>query len=629
MCGIAGVVAWHQRYQVTRSTLVGMAGRLAHRGPDGQDVWINHDAQATQDRPQCGLAFRRLAILDPEARAMQPMSDGRRQIVFNGEIYNFRELRAELDALRPGYPWRTAGDTEVLLRAYEIWGEACVDHLNGMFAFAIWEDESGALFLARDRMGQKPLFIALAPDRRGIAFASELSALRLLDWPDWSIDPLALGQYLRFGYIGAPATIYQGVAKLPPAHCMTCRAAQLPATRVYFEANEIDPASVQAQITSAEIRRRVIAAVKRQLVSDVPLGCFLSGGADSSVIAAAMKSAVEPGQRVLTFCIGFDDPRYDEASHAAAVADHLGAEHMQFTFRPSAAMDMQKLSGVFGEPFGDSSALPVHYLSQQTRQIVKVALSGDGGDELFGGYDRYRAMWWGAIFRAVPGAVRRLAEGLPDSHPKSGASRLKRFARALGLPAAERYVSYVCLFPMDDMHELAPQIPVRPFLLDLYRQLHTTRDAVQSALATDRVSYLPDDLLCKVDRASMLHGLEVRCPFLDHELVRSAAGLTTAQILGGGRKRMLREAFAADLPPSVFTRRKMGFAVPIGQWLRDELCPMMHDLLNAADSFVAGHLEKKKVSRMMRDHLDQRADYSQQLYALMMLELWWRDQKSG
>jgi asparagine synthase (glutamine-hydrolysing) len=408
---------------------------------------------------------------------------------------------------------------------------------------------------------------------------------------------------------------------------MICRGAALPETRVYFDPNEIN-ATESAEITSGEIRKRTITAVQRQLVSDVPLGCFLSGGVDSSIIAAAMKSAAGPGQRVLTFSIGFEDPRYDESAHAAAVAEHLGTEHEQFTFPASAAMDLPKLARVFGEPFGDSSALPVHFLSQQTAQSVKVALSGDGADELFGGYDRYRAMEWSRIFQAVPGAIRRLAEGLPMSHPKSGASKWKRFARALGLPAAERYASYVCLFPLNEMQELAPQIPLRPFLLDTYRSLHKTRDAVQSALATDRITYLPDDLLTKVDRASMLHGLEVRCPFLDHELVRCAAGLSTSQLLGGGRKRMLREAFSADLPPEVFSRRKMGFALPIGEWLRDELCPMMHDLLNASDSFAAANFEKKNVSRMMRDHLDHRSDHSQQLYALMMLELWWRDRKS-
>jgi asparagine synthase (glutamine-hydrolysing) len=627
MCGIAGVVAWHQRYQVARPALNAMAQRLAHRGPDGQDIYLNHEAEATLDHPQCGLAFRRLAILDPDPRAMQPMTDGSRHIVFNGEIYNFRELRAELDSHSPRMQWRTTGDTEVLLRAYRVWGESCVDHLNGMYAFAVWDEQVGSLFLARDRMGQKPLYVALAPDRRAVAFASELPALRLLDWPDWSVDTLALGQYLRFGYIPAPATIYKGVAKLPPAHTMICKGAELPETRVYFDPNEFNPADTE-KITSSEIRRRTMKAVQRQLVSDVPLGCFLSGGADSSIIAAVMKSAAGPGQRVLSFAIGFDDPRYDESAHASAVADFLGTEHEQFTYRASAADDLPKLARVFGEPFGDSSALPVHFLSEQTARSVKVALSGDGGDELFGGYDRYRAMRISAIFQSVPGVVRRIFEGLPASHPKSGASKLKRFARALGLPAAERYASYVCLFPMNEMQELAPQIPVRPFLLDTYRGLHQTRDAVQSALATDRITYLPDDLLTKIDRASMLHGLEVRSPFLDHELVRAAAGLSTDQLLAGGRKRMLREAFAADLPPEVFSRRKMGFAIPIGEWLRDELCPMMHDLLNAADSFAADNFDKKKIAAMMRDHLDHRSDHSQQLYALMMLELWWREQKS-
>jgi len=400
-------------------------------------------------------------------------------------------------------------------------------------------------------------------------------------------------------------------------------------TGKYFEPNE--PAANGAPKSPEKIvsrtRHLLMQAVRRQLVSDVPLGCFLSGGIDSSIIAAAMRAAVGDGQRVLTFSIGFDDRRYDETRFAAAVAKHLGTEHRQFIVRPNAADDLPRLAPVFGEPFGDSSALPTHYLSRETRKFVKVALSGDGGDEMFGGYDRYRAMTLGQRVGALPKGVAMLAgagKRLPGSHPKSPITRLKRFLATVNRPAGERYASYLQIFDQagigkllnQDMNSEASQRIVS----DRFEQLAQKFADAAAAMALDREIYLPEDLLTKVDRCSMLHALEVRSPFLDHELVHFAAGLPV-QFLQ--RKRLLKEAFAGDLPPFVFRRKKMGFAVPIGRWFRGSLRSLLHDALMASDSFASSHFKMSEVERLIAEHQRGR-DQSQRLYALLMLELWWR-----
>ena len=628
MCGIAGVISWDDKYRVTRETLQRMSAAIAHRGPDGEGFYLNHEQEVTPERPQCGFAFRRLAILDPDPRAMQPFTIGDKTIVFNGEIYNFRELRAELTTLRPDYHWRTTGDTEVLLLAYDVWAEQCLDRLNGMFAFAVWDEREKTLFLARDRMGQKPLYMTNLTDAGTVAFASELGALMVVPWIPKAHEPSAMIEYLRWGYIPGYKTIHASMHKLEPGHWYSSDAG--PETHKYFDPNE-----AVGTMAGTRVRSLVHTAVRRQLVSDVPLGCFLSGGVDSSIIAAAMRAAVADRGEVHTFSIGFDDPRYDETRYATAVAQHLKTVHHQFTVRPNAAEDLPRLAAVYGEPFSDSSALPTHYLSRETRSRVKVALSGDGGDELFGGYNRYRAMALEAKLRRVPRPLRSLLAGpvteqLPEGHPKSVASTMKRFLRTLDLPPHERYRSYVRLFDDAAIVSLLGLPPGhRLGKGEWVSTLQTTfqsrnRDPVQAAVAFDRKVYLPDDLLTKVDRASMLHGLEVRSPFMDHELVQFAAGLTTDQLLKGGPKRMLREAFADDLPAWVFKRKKMGFAMPIGEWFRGELRPMLRDHLFASDAFGRQHFDMKVVERLVDEHERQAVDHSQRLYALLMLELWWR-----
>jgi asparagine synthase (glutamine-hydrolysing) len=644
MCGFAGVVTWDEKYRVTQDTLEKMSRAIAHRGPDGEGYYLTRQNEPiTPDTPQVGLAFRRLAILDPDPRSNQPFHIGPLTLVFNGEIYNFRELKSEISNLRPDYQWRTTGDTEVLLMAYEVWRERCVEKLNGMFAFAVWDEQKKELFLARDRMGQKPLYVYHGyPLSEGqsdrpwqiIAFASELGALRAVAGLDWELDRCSLMEYLQWGYVPPHETMYARVGKLPAGATTSSDEGLIPS--IYFDPSESLKGNHAPGI--GETSRLVAQAVRRQLVSDVPVGCFLSGGIDSSVVAAAMKASLEDGQQLLTFSMGFEDSRYDESQYAVAVAQRLGTTHQQFFVRPEAAADLPRLASVFGEPFGDSSALPVHYLARETRRHVKVALSGDGGDELFGGYERYRAMRFERALSQTPVTLRNwlagpVAEAIPPSHPKTVSSKLKRLFESIDQPPNERYASYVAIFPdalLAELFNAAPKTRYTKFIAQTWEEQnedHEGLDAVQTALAVDRLTYLPEDLLTKVDRCSMMHGLEVRSPFMDHELVQFAAGLTTDQLLKGGPKRMLREAFAKDLPEFVFKRKKMGFAVPIGEWFRGELRGMLRENLFASNSFGRSHFNMRVVERLVEEHETQRVDHSQRLYALLMLELWWQQQK--
>ncbi len=664
MCGIAGLVAFDSSLGVEPPTLERMSRAIAHRGPDGAGIWIA--AQSYPSAPEivaasvglsrapfAALVHRRLAVIDPDARANQPFVDQRgRAIVFNGEIYNHRELRTELDRLDPNIHWRTRCDTEVLLAAYAQWGAACVDHLNGMFAFAVYDPNERSLFLARDRIGQKPLFYCAIANvgpaqpsgnspMRAVAFASELPALRQIDWIPTSIDPTSLNLYLRYGFIPGPATIHPGVFELPPGHRLFVTPSRSTLDRYW---SPPDPTNLSEPIAVADAVRQtrslVIQAVGRQLIADVPLGCFLSGGIDSSIIVAAMRHAGRSAAAIHTFSIGFEDRRYDESHYAAEVAAHLGTQHHAFTVRLDAPADLPALAAALGQPFADSSALPTFYLSRQTREHVTVALSGDGGDELFGGYDRYRAIRLSALLRSIGGpafcnAAAKLARHFPAAHPKSRMSRLQRLLQSLDQQTARRYSGYLRLFDDGLAESLlgggrpGPTIDTSDPMLETFAKW--AEDCPESpdrvAMAIDRRFYLPDDILTKVDRTSMQFALEVRSPFLDHDLVRFAGRLTRQQLFAGGGKRMLREAFSGDLPASVFNRPKMGFAVPIGQWLRTTLRPLLNDALLASDSCCRTRFNIAEVEKLIEDHHLARCDHSHRLYALLMLELWERSSR--
>ncbi|HEV7298077.1 MAG TPA: asparagine synthase (glutamine-hydrolyzing) [Tepidisphaeraceae bacterium] len=637
MCGIAGIIAWDERYRTSRHTLARMSDAIAHRGPDGERLWFNDEAsEISLDTPQVAFAFRRLAVIDPDPRSMQPFTIDFKTMIFNGEIYNYRELREELTSARPDYEWRTNGDAEVLLVAYDTWKDGFIKKLNGMFALAIWDEDQQSLLLARDRMGQKPLYwtASNAGTATVVAFASELGALRRLPWFDATLSRPSLEHYLRYGYMEGSAghTIFTSTAILPPATMAKWQYGRQVWKKEYYDPN-LRSSDASPAKTVDRTRELVAAAVRRQLVSDAPLGVFLSGGIDSAVIAACAQ-ADAPTQ---TFSIGFENKQYDETPYAREIAAHLGTTHHEFMVKPDAVNDLPMLATVFGEPFADSSALPTHYLARETRQLVTVALSGDGGDELFGGYARYRAMKYDSTVRRLPRWVRRHlatrgAEMVASAHPKSRKSKIARFLQTIDQDAGKRYASYHRLFDphmiADLFREHAVDMHYVDYIAGSLDAWMGDRDAVQAALALDRISYLPNDLLTKVDRATMLHALEVRSPFLDPDLVTFAAGLETQELIGGGPKRMLREAFGKFLPGWVFTRQKQGFALPIADWFRNDAAAkaMLNDCLFASDSFASTYFNGNVVRYLVEEHASGRANHAARLYALLMLELWWRQQ---
>jgi asparagine synthase (glutamine-hydrolysing) len=669
MCGFAGVISFsrHCRIDPARASRLArnMDADLAHRGPDGSGTFELGLEPSAPDpspaTPQALLVHRRLAVIDPVPRSDQPFlaAGGGLIAVFNGEIFNYRALRDELSPR----PWRTEGDTEVLLAAYEAWGDRCAQRLEGMFAFAILDLRAQAaprLLLARDPAGEKPLFVAVARalegDRwseasdsahriGGVAFASELAPLRRVPWIDLSLNRPALLDYLSWGYVPGARTIHCGIGKLLPGHVQIITPSG-EARRRYFDSGGRHRLAGDHRWTSAvTITRELVAsAVEKRLVADVPIGCLLSGGIDSSIVALHMARALErEGRRLDTFSIGFDDPRYDETAYAREVAEHLGTRHHAFHVRPEVAEILPKLARVFGEPFADSSAIPTQYLAQQTRRHVTVALGGDGGDELFGGYDRYVALRLAERARSIPLPLRRLAAlaagRLPASHPKSRGARLRRLGTTINESAGERYAGYMRLFSHPMIVRLLPPGTVaredRGRVADRWFDAYLEgRDVVAAATALDRVTYLPGDLLVKADRCSMLHALEVRSPFMDVELLRFAgtlgeAGLLESDGVRTAKKRLLRDAFSTRLPASVFGRPKMGFAVPVGEWFRGPLRDMLHGTLFARDSMITEYFIVSSVEELLEAHLRGRADHGQRLYGLLMLELWWSEVRAS
>jgi asparagine synthase (glutamine-hydrolysing) len=658
MCGFAGVVSFEASRQIgpeLRDQLVAVALRgLQHRGPDGRGTWWNGSdtTTPTPDRPQALFVHTRLAVLDLDPRSDQPFvsRDGSTTTAFNGEIYNFRDLRERLPEA-----CRTDGDTEVLTELVAGEGEAATDQLLGMFAFAAvrQQGEVTQLVLARDAAGEKPLYYAVEVDPRrptrvrAVAFASELRVLRQmaarLGWFELATDENALAAYLAWGYVPAPATIHVGLRELLPGHTLTIDAAGSRLRR-YFDAGapfeRVGAGRWASTLTLA--RDRIEAAVARQTVADVPIGCLLSGGIDSSVVALHLRRQLGPGVR--TFGVGFDGAgaaAFDESQYAADVARHLGCEHTELRLSDDAQSlesEVASLARLFGQPFADSSAIPTRRLAKLVREHVKVALGGDGGDEVFGGYDRYRAMLLAAKLRRRLGPLgsRNAASlaGWLRGGPKSRVRQLRRLLVSLPLSPAARYASYLRIFdeaelrsvlaagrpPADDESERIAGRWFDAFTVARPGQLAST------AAAVDRVTYLPGDLLRKVDRCSMAHSLEVRSPFLDRDLLRLAGSLNDGDLIRDGRgKAVLRDAYAADLPEHVFKRRKQGFAVPLAAWLRGPLRTMTRDRLTSSDSIVHEHLSPRAVVELLDEHESGRSDHAAKLYALLMLDLWHQD----
>ena len=622
MCGIAGRVNYRSGAPVDLEVLARMCGLIAHRGPDGQDVWIERDA---------GLGHRRLAIIDLSEGGRQPMAsaDGRLRITFNGEIYNYRELRAELQ--KRGRSFRSQSDTEVILAAYDEYGPDCLSRLNGMFAFAIWDRAARRLFLARDRVGKKPLYYR--QDADGIAFASEPKAF--LAEPGFTSrpDPAAIDWYLSYQYVPAPLSALSGVSRLEAGHYMLVSEAGVDTQR-YWRLRYGRKQQLSEEAAVEELRHRLDAAVRRRLVSDVPLGAFLSGGIDSGTIVALMARAT--GERVKTFSIGFEEDAYNELPFARMVAERYGTEHHEFTVRPDAMALLPKIAWHYNEPYADSSAIPTFYLSELTRRHVTVALNGDGGDEDFAGYDRYLALRLASRYERVPAVLRKGLHAavrlLPRAGSRSFLGRARRFVDVMGLPAPRRYTHWVMHFTDDMKASLCTadfRAAVGPrnaddLLLRRFRESDAA-DLIDATLDVDVQTYLPDDLLVKVDIASMAYGLEARSPFLDYEVMEFAASLPSSYKLRGRvKKYLLRKAVADLLPPEIMSRPKMGFGVPIEQWFRTDLRDFTRDLLLSPRAIERGYFNRSAIARLIDEHVRGERSWHYQLWNLVMLEMWHR-----
>ena len=613
MCGIAGIVA-APGDRPSAESLTAMGDAIAHRGPDDSTVRVLGRA---------GLAFRRLSIIDVAGGA-QPISneDETIHVILNGEIYNHEDLRRDLEAR--GHRFRTRSDVEVVVHGYEVWGDDVVTRLRGMFALALWDEKRQRLLLARDRLGKKPLVYRHAGDT--LVFASELTGVLAAPGVPREADLTAIHHYLTYQYVPAPFTAFAGIRKLPPAHRLVFEDGRATVSRYWSLSFAAGP-PISDDDAVAELRRRLRDAVRVRLMSEVPLGAFLSGGLDSSAVVALM---AEFG-RVKTFSIGFEEEEWSEVAYARQVAERYGTDHHEFIVKPKAADVVPKLVEHYGEPYADSSALPTYYLSRLTRDHVTVALNGDGGDELFAGYDRYKLL---AVFEAASrlSPARSMATALEEAGGAFFPTRARRFLRAIASSPEESYaraMSYFAPEPKRAVYSdfMREQVGATDSYQCLYDWFSTSDapDLLGRTLYTDTMSYLPGDLLAKVDIATMAVSLEGRSPFLDHTLVEFAAQLPSRLKLHHGTgKHVLRRAVADLLPEDVISRRKQGFGVPIVHWFRGELKEMAADVLFSKAAVARPFFRPEGVRRIWDDHQQGRADLSAQLWALFMLELWCR-----
>ena len=619
MCGIAGRFNYDPLRPVDRDVLEAMTDAVSHRGPDAAGYHI---------APGVGLGHRRLSIIDLST-GDQPLAneDGTVWTVFNGEIYNFAEVRRELIA--HGHQFRTGSDTEVIVHGYEQWGARCVEKFRGMFAFAVWDARARRLLLARDRVGVKPLYYAELPGK-GIVFGSELKSL--LEDPDvpreWRPD--AIDAYLTLLYIPAPATIYRGIHKLEPGHVLLAERGAFHVSRYWDLEFTGDGSDAREADYLEELDSLLRESVALRQIADVPLGAFLSGGIDSSAVAAYMVETSP--QAPVTISVGFDHAAYDELAHARRVAEHLGCDFHPRTVTPDIVTLLPKLAWHFDEPFADSSAVPTYYVSKAARELVTVALSGDGGDELWAGYTRHRVERFEQSARAALGPAAAVAGLLGRALPLSvkGARSLRHLAASPDQAYAIKH-AYGMFEPDAKARLYTPDFAASvrhadPFAIfrDAYARCASS-DPLDRGLYVDVHTYMVDDILTKVDRMSMAVSLEAREPLLDHRLLEFAARVPSSLKLKDGRgKYLLRKALQRKVPPEILDRGKHGFEAPIGEWLRGPLAPMADALLSDGRLRDRGVLDDAEVSRLWTEHRDGRADHRHRLWQLMMLELWFR-----
>lgn len=607
MCGIYGAFSTDAGHPVQLEVLERMAHVLAHRGPDGEGRHVSGPL---------GMGMCRLSIIDLES-GTQPISneDGTLWVVFNGEIYNYRELTADLVAR--GHRFATTSDTEVLIHLYEEYGERCVEPLRGMFAFAIWDGPRRELFLARDRLGIKPLYYAATPE--GVVFGSELKALVQSPWLTPRLDPRGLTAYLQYGYVPDSLSILEGVSKVPPGHTLRIRSGRPGAPRRYWEPTDhfkMPRTPTSEDGAGAELWERLQDAVRYHMVSDVPVGAFLSGGVDSTAVVSIMARASR--RPIKTFSVGFREDRYNELPHARQVAEACGTEHHELLVEPSDLKVLEELLAGFDEPFADSSAIPTFLVSRLARQHVKVVLSGDGGDELFAGYDRYMVdrgrrhlglagdLGFGPVLRAV-GSLLPVGSG-------------KNTMYTLSLPRLQRYIHSISMFPGQALEAILDDGEAAS-RVDIATQADSELDVLSRLQDLDLKTYLPGDILTKVDRMSMANSLEARVPLLDHPLVEFACSLPPdLRIRGGTTKYLLKQALEGHVPAEVLTRAKQGFAVPLESWFSGSIPGFFRDELADTSHLAGVGISRPEIGRLLdRFEATRRRDYCERLWALVVL----------
>ena len=622
MCGIAGISYQHDG-RVDALELRRMCDVMRHRGPDDEGFHVAGPV---------GIGMRRLSIIDL-ASGHQPIhnEDKTLWVVLNGEIYNYRELREGLEA--KGHRFYTHSDTETLVHLYEEYGEACVEHLNGMFCFALWDDVRKKLFIARDRAGEKQLYYAVRDGK--FVFGSEIKCLLQTDVVSKDIDLAALDSYFTYLYVPAPATMFRDVRELPPAHVLVFDRDGVRTRRYWQLEFKIDRKNDSQYFVDA-FRERFHQAVRARLASDVPLGALLSGGIDSSAVVAAMsKYASGP---VKTFTIGYGDEGsyYDERRYARVVADRFSTKHHEIVVQPQVVELIPQLVKAFDQPFADSSAIANYYVFRETRKHVTVVLSGLGGDEVAAGYERHLGIRLQKYYRDVPrwlreGLVERVVNLLPDS--KKGnrlVERVKRFVRAGALPPDDAYYRYVTAFDDDRRMELysdrlrgSVRFESAKENYDQYFGRDGMTDVLDRALYTDIMMYLPGDLLTLTDRMSMLHSIEARAPFIDHTLMEFMATVPPElKLKGFEKKHLLKRAFENILPRQILYRRKQGFTVPLTLWFRNELNPLIRSMLSKERLERTGLFRWSSVERMLDEHMRHKENHHSRIWALLMFMVW-------
>lgn len=617
MCGIAGHLALDDQ-PADLEVLRRMSEALVHRGPDGLGLWNDGPA---------GFAHRRLAIIDLRQVALQPMTneDGSVAIIVNGEIYNHLELRKDLEA--KGHVFRSRSDSEVVAHLWEEYGTKVPEMLRGMFALAIWDHHKRELFVARDRYGEKPMYWTMT--RKGLLIASELGAIVQSGWIDRTINAAALDAYLALQYVPNPWTIFEGVHKLEPGHAFLVRPGQQPQPRPYASPDH-QPRHLPAAEATRLIRSTVEEAVRLRLMSDVPLGAFLSGGLDSSIVVACMAKA--SSQPVKTFSIGFGDRDHSELPFARLVADRYRTEHHEEIVSPDTASLLPQIVRHYGEPFADPSALPTWVLSQMTRKHVTVALSGDASDEAFGGYKRYVWSHVAHLANRLPALARRGLVALLTRIPGGPARWVREYGRTIDADEATRYLRYISHFSAEEKSEIySPELRAQ-FAHDATAErfagiLTASRgaDPLSQLMELDVRTYLPDDILVKVDIASMAHSLEVRAPFVDHHVMELAASLPSPHKLRGLRgKFLLRQAFADLVPAPILKRGKRGFSLPLRRWFAEDLLGFARETLLSQRARERGLFEPAAVIRLIDRHT-RGEDHGDRIWNLLVLELWHRE----